>query len=450
MKKTHLLRNTIIALIICGIAGIIIAVILFNHNSVSVVSAKMEFAFEGAEKGELPNGHEYNLNAMITDEMVESILTDLKLGDQYTARQIIGSLTVAGVYPNNLKERMNSDYTYYPTSYMFSLSSKGLEGISGEQMTALLKGIVQNTQEQIKEQGAYGANIGDSLIDDLSFSGSDYLQQLTILQREIAIYSNGLDGLELSAKGTKEANRILAKLNDLTSNDIEELKNNIIMNGLTKDPEMLLDQYQLEAVLLKNQQKEKQKQLDQLDELIKSYQRSEEIHYAGETTQDTGKEKSNNDIYSDLLIARTETADEIVDIKSRIEEKQMKIYIISGNDHDTNINTDPSDAAIKTATDTKKPSENWAQLEEKIQILKQKTEETIAEINTLIKEHDEAELNDETISVSEVKYSKPTLLSTAFVKKAIMTAGPICALALIVCLIIVTVKRSKEMKAQIK
>ena len=56
----------------------------------------------------------------------------------------------------------------------------------------------------------------------------------------------------------------------------------------------------------------------------------------------------------------------------------------------------------------------------------------------------EEEMNERTIAVSEVEYDTPSLISGAFIKKAIMTAGPLCALGFMVCLVGIILSRRKE------
>ena len=57
MKKTHWLRNTLIVLIICGLAGTILAAILFNgENNRTYAVSSIQFAFEGSAEGKAPNG----------------------------------------------------------------------------------------------------------------------------------------------------------------------------------------------------------------------------------------------------------------------------------------------------------------------------------------------------------------------------------------------------------
>ena len=56
------------------------------------------------------------------------------------------------------------------------------------------------------------------------------------------------------------------------------------------------------------------------------------------------------------------------------------------------------------------------------------------------------EINEKTVSVTAVKYKAPTILSGAFAVKAIKTAGPLCAVGFMVCMVLLIISRRKEEK----
>jgi hypothetical protein len=58
------------------------------------------------------------------------------------------------------------------------------------------------------------------------------------------------------------------------------------------------------------------------------------------------------------------------------------------------------------------------------------------------------EINEGTIAVISRKYEAPGLLSVAFLKKIIMTAGPVCVLGFMLCLVLLIRSRRKEEKLQ--
>ena len=107
MKKTHWLRNTLIVLVICGLAGTILAAIQFNaENNRTCAAASIQFSFDGAADGTAPNGYPFNVNGLFTDEVLTMALETSGLTGTYTAEQLRENLTVTGVYPEKIAEQM--------------------------------------------------------------------------------------------------------------------------------------------------------------------------------------------------------------------------------------------------------------------------------------------------------------------------------------------------------
>ena len=57
------------------------------------------------------------------------------------------------------------------------------------------------------------------------------------------------------------------------------------------------------------------------------------------------------------------------------------------------------------------------------------------------------EINERTVLVSNLKYKAPNLLSEKFAVKVIKTAGPICALGLMVCLAWMVISRWRNRRS---
>ena len=61
--------------------------------------------------------------------------------------------------------------------------------------------------------------------------------------------------------------------------------------------------------------------------------------------------------------------------------------------------------------------------------------------------YSDREMNDSTIAITPVRYNAPKILSGSFIMQAVKTAGPLCALGFMVCLIGIVVSRVKKEKA---
>ena len=87
-------------------------------------------------------------------------------------------------------------------------------------------------------------------------------------------------------------------------------------------------------------------------------------------------------------------------------------------------------------------------LEKEIAALEEKSDVVIKDFSEMLAAWNDQKVNDTTVSVSNYRYDSQKLVSGAFIKKTIMTAGPIFALAMILCLCMIIAAKSRELKAE--
>jgi hypothetical protein len=85
-------------------------------------------------------------------------------------------------------------------------------------------------------------------------------------------------------------------------------------------------------------------------------------------------------------------------------------------------------------------------VEQKIEQLTNKKEMIADEFAEMLDAYTAQEINLRTVAVSTVKYEKPSLFSGAFIMKTIKTAGPICAVGFMVCMVLLIISRRNEEK----
>ena len=88
-----------------------------------------------------------------------------------------------------------------------------------------------------------------------------------------------------------------------------------------------------------------------------------------------------------------------------------------------------------------------AALEANISSLETKREAVMKDFASLIQQYNDKYVNDATVSIFNYQYKAPSLLSGAFIKQVIKTAGVFCVIGFIVCLILLIHSRRKEEKA---
>ena len=89
-----------------------------------------------------------------------------------------------------------------------------------------------------------------------------------------------------------------------------------------------------------------------------------------------------------------------------------------------------------------------ADVEKKIQALVEKKDGITADFVAMMDAYTAQEVNERTVSATAAKYNTPMILSGAFAVKAIKTAGPVCAVGFMVCMVLLVISRRKEEKSR--
>ena len=192
MKKTHWLRTTLITLVACGLAGLLLAVILFNANPERTgVTSSIEFSFEGAAEGLAPNGIRFDMSALTSDEVLNAALEDAGLAGRYTAEQIRGNILVSGVYPKDIVKQMTgyesvltgnagkvASADYHATLYNVALYNDFDKNVSRKDLESLLAAVMSEFRARFEQTYAVFLS-EDSRIGSLA--SYDYPQQLELL-----------------------------------------------------------------------------------------------------------------------------------------------------------------------------------------------------------------------------------------------------------------------------
>ena len=76
-----------------------------------------------------------------------------------------------------------------------------------------------------------------------------------------------------------------------------------------------------------------------------------------------------------------------------------------------------------------------------------KRDEIVNDFTAMLEAYSAQEINERTVSATAAKYETPKLLSGAFIKTVLKTAGPLCAVGFMVCLVLIIRSRRKEEKA---
>ncbi len=483
-RKTHWFRNTLITLVICGILGMILAAVLFFlvDPGKTTASALIQFSFDGAADGAGPNGIKITADGLTSDEVIQEALQAEGLEGQYAVEDIRSSITVTGVYPENITKQMTTyeslmDFTanrelsiseYHPTLYRVSLSNQFDKKISQANLEGLLKNILEGFRNYFTNHYSYTFSPMENMEEYLS--SYDYVQQLDIIEdwiNEEELYAQEMYEKEpLFLLNGKGFNDIYVQLENLINSDISRLSSTITMNALTRDTERLVTQYQFE-IREQNIKLEKQEtRLEHVDELLASYEKNE-IIYLSTADSLTKIDGNSSETYDALVQERKNVSDGITQIKSRIETYQLKlsdllkntarqtVQPVPENTMQTGETEDEAEQALPKMTDeelarTAAAAEEAsayqvAALERDIRTLLGKLDAVNKTFTEMLRAYNEQELNEATISIFSYRYDIPKVLSGAFIKQVIKCAGPLCAVGFMVCMVLLIRSRKKEL-----
>ena len=482
-KKTNWLKTTLLVLLVCGIVGLVLtAVLFFSNPAPTYASATLVFTFDGAATGIAPNGAAFDLRDITLDEVLSEGLKGASMDGKYTPEQIRPSLAVSGVYPDDMADQVmhyeslmnftaSRELTigdYHPTTFSIALYNGFDRSLSKEQLSSLLKSIMEAYQAYFAKAYSFGL---DTKIAIFSIDGYDYPQQLQIIEKHLSSLS--AYALELYDKDPtfrwKGAgfNDVSVRLNTLIESNINRLNAELTINALTKDPARLLTQYQFEIRSLNNQLDKQTQELSKLDKLIDSYEKNE-IIYLRTTDALTKIDGNSSETYDSLMGRRKDVADGITEINYQISTYELLLSDLlsdtaspsAATNNTTEAEEGTSAEAVAAMTDEelaaaaaeaeRVTNARRTKLEESIGALISESETILADFQTMLQAYNEQKINDLTVSVSDYRYHTPRLISGAFIKKAIQTAGPLVALGFIVCMACIAISHSKEGKQRIK
>lgn len=475
MKKTHWLRTTIIVLLVCGILGTALAAVLFNaEKGKPYASAALQFTFDGAASGLAPNRQAFRIGEMEQDQVLEAAIAEAGLAGTVTADQVRGCMTVRGVYPDDMLDQVMSfeslmDFTtnrtlniteYHPTLFALKLVNGFEPALSQAQLTALRDGIITAYRAYFASRYAY---VTDADTVDYHPESYDYPQQVAVITESVSQLARYAEELAVRAPAFiwngLSFNDIAVRLWGLENTDAARLNAGIILNNLTRDEGRLLVQYRYELQRLETRLAQQKKRLAQLDKLVAAYEKSE-IIYVSTSSAVQMIEGTSVSVYDRLVETRRKAAEEMTGIQAKIADYQLRIADVAGQPaeaaeeitaaeltagDETAAAGAPAAQAETAETDT---AAMTAALDQDIARLVEKRDAVAADFKGMLDAFNAQEINEGTIAVISRKYEAPGLLSVAFLKKIIMTAGPVCALGFMLCLVLLIRSRRKEEKLQ--
>ena len=457
--RTHWLRNTLLTLVGCGIAGLLLAILLFHaENNQTYAAATLQFSFNGAGQGTAPNGTPFDASDISSEEVVSAALEATGLGDRYGTEEILENLRVTAVYPENIVNEMTR-YTslldadakeraviadYFATSYDVVLYRFD-PAITAQELTGLLQGILESYRSHFRK--TFGVSV--RVVDPLDgIPGKDYIHRLNLMEKSASQQRGYAEEMTAIAAGFRwngqSFDDITIRLQSLNE-EIERMKASVTQNVLSLNPERLRAQYEMELRNLTWQKEACETELSRLERLVNAYQK-DEIMYVSTTGSLQQIENNSSNTYDQLVAEREKVVEELAETGAEMLRVQALLEDVKAAAPEKTGDADAETAEADLSgevSETEKES-----LEERIQGLKARSEAIVSDFAALLEVYTDQEINERTVSIRQLKFKSPTLVSGHFIVLAVKTAGPICALGLMVCLFLLIRARRREQATQ--
>ena len=463
VKNTHWFRNTLIVLIICAIAGTILAAVLFkNEDSRVYVSASIQFSFNGAAEGKAPNGYPFDVNGITSDEVINTALENAGLQGVYTAEQIRENLNITGVYPEKIAEQMTKYVSlldanagtqaaltdYHATQYSVTLDNNFDTAISSDKLKSLLQEILTAYRVSFAKKYAASVTLANPIADLPEYDYAQQLEAITESVNQQSRYARDMEELAPDYQlGGKDFGDIAVKYQNLLG-DIDRLNATITLNAVSKDRERLQKRYEMEIRTQNMQLESLTEELKLIEAQVNSYDKDGIIYVsANGNLREVGNDQTNT--YDKLVQKRKEVTDTIAETNAKIALYQARLNDMTGAAAKNQIPTEEgTDAAAVEELSEKELAQLAQTVDTKIAALTAKKNEVAKEFAGMLEGYNTREINESSVSFTGVKYKAPSLLSGTFVMKVIKTAGPICMVGFMVCIVLIIISRRKEEKAK--
>ena len=462
LKKTHWLRNTLIVLIICGLIGTALAAVLFfGESNQTYATTAIQFSFDGAAEGKAPNGYPFDVNGIMSDEVLEKALEASGLTGTYTAEELRGSMNVTGIYPERIAEQMTKYVSlldtdadmqaalsdYHATRYSVTLYNNFDPKIGSGKLTEILQNILTIYRSYFAKTYSASLETKDPITELQEY---DYAQQLEAIRTGVDQdnrYALEMQKLAPEFQINKKSFGDIAVRYQNLAKDIDRLEATITLNAVSKDRTRLQKRYEMEIRTQGFQLESLKEELERIDEQVNAFEKDGIIYVSANGSLNRVGSKS-SDTYDRLVDKRKSVSDQIAEINAKIALYQARLDDMTGTA--AKAGETASEAEDVTAVEELTAAEKAAlraDIEKKIDTLQAKRDAVRNEFAAMLDAYAAQEINEKTVSVSAVKYKSPSILSGAFVVKAIKTAGPICAIGFMVCMVLLIISRRKEEKA---
>jgi len=250
-------------------------IIGLNNSRITTI---VEFQWEGISRGEYPDGQRFDYGSAIDGSVLGKVLEEI--GSDLTIADVQQNLTVTPIVPDNVIEAaekaflQNISFSYFPTSFKFSLDYKNL-GISEEKGINIITLLIDTFRESFERKYVDRNVLLDYSNEDLSTF--DYIESHEVLLAQTQLIKNAVNNVMPEASDFVSAqlgvsfNDILVRLNLLETIELNNMESRINNYLLSKDSDLLITIYEYRVEILEFDLAEKEDIETKLQLLITNY-----------------------------------------------------------------------------------------------------------------------------------------------------------------------------------
>ena len=282
------------------VCAVVIFVLSFGYAALTTqirkprLNALVSFSYAGIEKGNDPNGRQFDVNTLKNPAVIEDALTELGM-DLDSLEDIREGISIKGIIPADAIDRITTyksiyetastgnlaaaqemlDVTYYPTQFKVYFDYNNTE-FSTSDATDIFNMILKKYQDYFYEEYGYNESLGTA-VSAINYEDYDYSEavdvfdtNLTTLRRYVRQLSNE-DATRFRSSVTgytfDDLYQAITTIQDI---DLDKISSYITVNNLTKNKDAAISYYDYRINSLNRSKTSLEEQLKSVQESIEA------------------------------------------------------------------------------------------------------------------------------------------------------------------------------------
>ncbi|MDT8337156.1 MAG: hypothetical protein RQ856_04930 [Candidatus Izemoplasmatales bacterium] len=240
-------------LIIITFIGLFVSVFagyLVNKSDVQVATV-VELQWDGISLGEYPDGQRFDYGTALDGPVYGNVIDKLAL--DMSVDELKSSIRITPIVPNDVQEiiinslEKGENYSYYPTSFTFSLDFSALS-ITEANAKNILTELVDGFRTEFERKYVQRTVILD--YTEVSLDEYDYIEAYEILNSQVTLINNAINNVMPSGNEFVSStlgigfNDILVRTSVLRTIELNNMESRINNYLLSKDKDLLVTIYQ--------------------------------------------------------------------------------------------------------------------------------------------------------------------------------------------------------------